>query len=376
MRTGILGGTFDPIHSGHVQLALAALKQLGLDRVLLLPSGEPPYKKPFAGRADRLTMARRAVDGLNGIEVCESEILRPGPTYTADTLRTLHARYPGDELIYILGSDAAARVSRWKNADEARRLCRFACVVRAGAQEGVPEGMLRLEADIADISSEAIRSEIASGGAATGSYPSNVEKYIAARGLYLAAMPESEIISDLQRTLKPGRFRHTLGVMETSVELARIYGAPEGKALYAALLHDCAKNLSEGELMELAEISGADADEMACPPVMHAPVGAHLAHTRYGVRDAEVLSAIRRHTVGAEDMSLLDAIVYVADMVEPGRRFFPGLDDARNLARRDIFSAAALCGRLTREYNRGKGALHPMTEKMIKCIENGGFANG
>lgn len=376
MRTGILGGTFDPVHSGHVQLALAALKRLNLDRVLLLPSGEPPYKKPIAGRADRLTMTRRAVDGLNGVEVCELEILRPGPTYTADTLRALHAGYPDDELVYILGSDAAARVGRWKNADEARRLCRFACAVRTGAQDGVPEGMLRMEADIPGISSEAIRSEIASGGTVVGALPSNVAQYIAARGLYIAAMPESEIISDLQRRLNPGRFRHTLGVMETSVELARIYGAPEGKALYAALLHDCAKNLTENALMELAEVSGADADEMACLPVMHAPVGAYLARVRYGVRDAEVLSAIRRHTVGAEDMSLLDAIVYVADMIEPGRRFFSGLDDARNLARRDIFRAAALCGRITREYKRGKSVLHPMTEKMIKFIENGGIANG
>lgn len=376
MRTGILGGTFDPVHSGHVQLARAALKQLSLDRVLLLPSGEPPYKKPIAGRADRLTMARRAVDGLKGIEICELEILHPGPTYTADTLRRLRESYPGDELVYILGSDAAARVSRWKDADEARRLCRFACVVRAGAQDTVPEGMLRMEADIPGISSEAIRSKINSGGTVGDELPSNVAQYIAARGLYIAAMPESEIISDLQRILKPGRFRHTLGVMETSVELAQIYGAPEGKALYASLLHDCAKNLDDSALIELGHISGADAAEMACMPVLHAPAGAYLARERYGVRDMEVLSAIRRHTVGAENMSLLDAIVYVADMIEPGRRFFAGLDEARMLARRDIFRAAALCGRMTREYARRKGALHPTTEKMINFIENGGNPNG
>lgn len=376
MRTGILGGTFDPVHSGHILLAHAALKQLWLDRVLLLPSGEPPYKKPVAGRADRLTMAWRAVEGLRGVETCELEILRPGPTYTADTLRALHARYPDDELVYILGSDAAARVDRWKNADEARRLCRFACVVRTGAPNAVPDGMLRIESAIPDISSEAIRSEINAGGTVGDAVPSNVAQYIAARGLYIAAMPEAEIFSDLRHILKPGRFLHTLGVMETSVELARIYGAPEGKALYAALLHDCAKNLTADRLMGLAEVSGADAEEMACMPVMHAPAGAYLARTRYGVRDKEVLSAIRRHTVGAEDMSLLDAIVYVADMVEPGRQFFAGLDEARMLARRDIFRAAALCGRITREYQRGKAALHPATEKMIKSIENGGFVNG
>lgn len=376
MRTGIFGGTFDPIHSGHLQLAQAALGQLGLDRVLLMPSGEPPYKKPLAGRADRLIMARRAADDLRGVEVCELEILRPGPTYAVDTLRALRRIYPEDELVYILGSDAAARVCRWKNADEAHRLCRFACVVRSGAQDAVPEGMLKLETAIPDISSEAIRAEIAAGGTAADVLPSNVARYISARGLYLAAMPEAEIIAELRRSLKPGRFLHTLGVVDTSVELARIYGAPEGKALYASLLHDCAKNLAEGELVKMAEMVGADKDEMACAPVLHAPAGAYLARERYGVHDAEVLCAIRRHTVGAEDMSLLDAIIYVADMIEPGRRFFAGLDDARALARRDIFRAAALCGRLTREYARGKGSLHPTTEKMIERIENGGIANG
>ena len=116
---------------------------------------------------------------------------------------------------------------------------------------------------------------------------------------------------------------------------------------------------------------------MAVKPVLHAPVGAYVAKERYGVVDNEVLCAIRRHTVGAEDMSLLDAIVYVADMIEPGRKYFDGLDRARAMARKDIFQAAALCGKLTRSFNKGKGAkMHPVTEKMIEKIENGGMNNG
>ena len=91
----------------------------------------------------------------------------------------------------------------------------------------------------------------------------------------------------------------------------------------------------------------------------------------------KMLSAIRRHTVGAEDMSLLDAIVYVADMVEPGRQSFDGLEKARELAREDIFKAVALCGKLTSAFNSKKGAkMHPVTAKMIDRIENGGMNNG
>ncbi|MBQ4090157.1 MAG: nicotinate-nucleotide adenylyltransferase [Clostridia bacterium] len=377
MRIGILGGTFDPVHSGHTALAQAALEKLSLDAVWLMPSGEPPHKKPFAGRADRLTMARLAAEDLPGVEVCEEEILRPGETYAADTLKALKKQYPDDEFVYILGSDAAGRVHKWKNAEKVMKLCSFACVLRAGAEQQTPEGMTRLEVEIADISSESIRARIMAGGAAGDDVPPKVAEYIARRGLYIAAMTEQEIIEDLRKRLKPSRFAHTMGVAYTAAELASLNGIYPGKAYIAGLLHDCAKNLSDEKLKKLAEVSGADEEEMAVKPVLHAPVGAYVAKERYGVVDNEVLCAIRRHTVGAEDMSLLDAIVYVADMIEPGRKYFDGLERARALARRDIFRAAALCGKLTRSFNKGKGAkMHPLTEKMIEKIENGGMNNG
>ena len=359
MRIGILGGTFDPVHSGHTALAQAALEKLSLDAVWLMPSGEPPHKKPFAGRADRLTMARLAAEDLPGVEVCEEEILRPGETYAADTLKALKKQYPDDEFVYILGSDAAGRVHKWKNAEKVMKLCSFACVLRAGAEQQTPEGMTRLEVEIADISSESIRARIMAGGAAGDDVPPKVAEYIARRGLYIAAMTEQEIIEDLRKRLKPSRFAHTMGVAYTAAELASLNGIYPGKAYIAGLLHDCAKNLSDEKLKKLAEVSGADEEEMAVKPVLHAPVGAYVAKERYGVVDNEVLCAIRRHTVGAEDMSLLDAIVYVADMIEPGRKYFDGLERARALARRDIFRAAALCGKLTRSFNKGK---------VLKCI--------
>lgn len=377
MRIGILGGTFDPVHLGHTALARTAISQLKLDRLLLIPSGRPPYKAPHAGSAHRLTMARLAAKTVNGAEACDIEIMRPGLTYAADTLSQLKKAYPDSELIYILGSDAAAKVDRWVRADEAKALCTFACVVRAGAAADVPAGMLKLEADIPGISSGDIRAGICEGRDVSAALPQSVAEYIDHNGLYITDMPEHEVYADLKARLKPGRFRHTLGVARTCAELAGIYGVPQGRAYVAGMVHDCAKYMTADQLLELAEVSGADKDEISCIPVLHAPVGAYIARTRYGIRDEAVLSAIRRHTVGAEDMSLLDAIVYVADMTEPGRKSFEGLEKARQLARRDIFRAAALCGRLTRQFNQKRGsALHPMTEIMIKNIENGGMNNG
>lgn len=377
MRTGILGGTFDPVHRSHILLARAAMRSLGLDRVLMLPSGEPPYKKPVAGKADRLRMLQLAVEGEPGLEVCDIEIRRDGPTYAVDTLRELKSCWPDDEFVYILGSDAAAKVGHWKDIDEIRRLCSFACVSRSGCEAGIPDDMTFFTADIPDVSSSAVRSAVARGGREEADIPAKTLEYIAERGLYIAEMPIEDIVADLKQRLKPGRFAHTLGVAQTARELAVRNGMPGGRGYIAGLLHDCAKGLSPDELAELADISGADAEEKAVMPVLHAPVGAYLARERYGVRDEGVLSAIRRHTIGAEDMSLLDAVIYVADMVEPGRKEFPGLAGARALAERDVFAAAALCGRLTREFNRSKGqTLHSMTEKMINSIETGGMNNG
>ena len=377
MRIGILGGTFDPVHLGHTALAQAAVEELGLDKILLLPSGEPPYKKPHAGRHIRYTMADIVAKTIDRAEACDIEVMRSGLTYAADTLIQLKQMYPDDELIYILGSDAAAKVGRWKRAEEVAKLCNFACVLRAGATENVPEGMLRLETDIPDISSEAIRRDICEGRDVSRLLPAEIAKYIDECCLYISEMPEHEVYADLKANLKPGRFEHTLGVAKTCAELSGIYGAPRGRAYVAGMVHDCAKYMSAEQLLELAEVSGADADEIECIPVLHAPVGAYIARTRYGIRDEAVLSAIRRHTVGAEDMSLLDAIVYVADMVEPGRQSFDGLEKARELARDDIFKAAALCGKLTSAFNSKKGAkMHPVTAKMIDRIENGGMNNG
>ena len=377
MRIGILGGAFDPIHPGHIALAQAAIEELGLGKLLLVPSGDPPYKKPIAGRADRLTMTRLAAEGIGGIEVSDIEVTRAGQTYAVDTVKALKKRYQDDELIYIVGSDAASRVGNWKGIDKIKKRCTFACVVRKGAQDAVPEGMEVIHADIADISSHAVREDILNGGSGEDVLPVKVRDYIARRGLYIAEIPDADIMKDLTEKLKPGRYRHVLGVADTCVELAEIHGAHIGKAYMAGLLHDCAKYMKPEKLLRLADDAGADDDEKAVMPVLHAPVGAYRAKTKYGVRDEEVLSAIRKHTVGAEHMSTLDAIVYVADMVEPNRAEFPGLEDARRLARQDIFAAAAMCARLTQSYaGKHHGALHPITAKMINNIESGGKTHG
>lgn len=376
MRIGLLGGCFDPVHCAHLALARAAKDGLGLDMVLIMPSGEPPYKRCHASRADRLNMAMLASAGSDWLKVCDIEIMRPGETYAVDTLRALKRRYGDAELVYILGADAAAKVSKWRGADEILKICRIACVAR-GKNDACPDGMLRLDATLDDISSSKVREMVNCGGNIEGLVPEKVREYIAQRGLYISDMTEDEIIGDLRTRLKRTRFEHTMGVAETAAELARLNGLPGGRAYVAGLIHDCAKNLTDGELLDMAERAGADGDEVRCMQVLHAPVGALVARERYGINDPGVLSAVRRHTVGGPGMSLLDIIIYLADFIEPGRRPFAGLDAVRDMARRDVRRAAVMCAESTRDYQLSQGAaVHPVTELMISEIRHGGMNNG
>lgn len=137
------------------------------------------------------------------------------------------------------------------------------------------------------------------------------------------------------RHLPGDRHTHTLGVRDTLVDLARRHDVDEGKAAVAALLHDCAKGLPPARLKSLLSKTDADPIEKKLPPLWHAPVGAMLARAKYGVRDAQVLAAIRWHSTGREGMGKLERLLFVADYVEPGRRFkeAPSL---RKLARTDF----------------------------------------
>lgn len=365
MRIGILGGAFDPIHSGHVDAALAAMGCLGLDRVLVLPSGEPPYKRCHASRADRMRMVELACEGHAGMIPCDIEINRPGKTYTVDTLRALKVAEPGNEFCYILGMDAVKTLEKWRGIDEIRGLVKFAAIGRPGFDAGqVPEGIGIIPVQGRDISSGRVRSLVAEGLPIDGLVPDRVAVYIREQGLYLCEYTEDEILERLKKTISLHRWHHTLGVADTAQRLAARFGVNPGKARLAALLHDCAKSLPYGEMRKLVSENVPDTDELEldAEPVLHAPAGMVLAKRDYGVKDPEILQAIRRHTLGGENMTAMDALIYVSDFIEPGRRVFPGLEEVRALAETDIFAAMRLSAKLSNDYLASRGEQpHPKT---------------
>src|SRR4051812_3663259 len=217
-RLGLLGGTLDPIHLGHLETARAARAALGLDRVIVLPSRVPPHRafQPVASRYHRFAMAALAVNGVDGLTADDLELCAPGPSYTADTLTRCRERFglEPSQLFFITGADAFAEIATWHRYPEVLDLAHFVVVSRPGFpaeslrarlpalaarmtsvadanagrssnQAPLPTAAIFLvTARTPDVSSTEIRRRIGSGETLTGLVPSRVETHILQHGLY------------------------------------------------------------------------------------------------------------------------------------------------------------------------------------------------
>jgi len=200
---GMLGGTFDPIHVGHLALARSAQEQLGLDLVLVVPAGRPPHKRDqrIAPAADRLAMVELAVAGEPGLDVSRIEIDRPGPSFTIDTAEALLSEGAAAgrpiELTIILSAESFADLPTWHEPDRLLRLARIAVAPRPGHPAPTPDRLdPRLSAyadriDVLDgphldVSATDIRGRVAAGQSIAGLVPPPVAAYIEAHHLYHA----------------------------------------------------------------------------------------------------------------------------------------------------------------------------------------------
>lgn len=157
-------------------------------------------------------------------------------------------------------------------------------------------------------------------------------------------MEQAEIFELLREMTDERRYNHTLGVVSCARELAGLYGTDIRQAELAALLHDCARCMRAQDLLTIAAEQGLPVDELEreIPDLLHGKIGAYLAGTRFGIHDRAILKAIELHTLGAQEMTTLDKIIFVADMIEPGRDF-PGVEKLRGLARTDLDRALLNC---------------------------------
>jgi nicotinate-nucleotide adenylyltransferase len=188
-RLGILGGTFNPPHLGHLALARSARAELGLERVLLMPAhrspGKPVVEDP--GPEHRLEMCRLAATGVAGVDACALELEREGPSYAVDTLRALHAIHPDIEITFILGADVARTLHAWHESHELPALARFAVALRPGTQTGELDrsfSITSLRMPVIDVSSSLVRDRVRRGLPIEEQVGGAVAAYIAAHDLY------------------------------------------------------------------------------------------------------------------------------------------------------------------------------------------------
>ncbi|NBR42041.1 MAG: nicotinate (nicotinamide) nucleotide adenylyltransferase [Verrucomicrobia bacterium] len=191
---GILGGTFDPPHIGHVAAATAAWKQLGLDQVLVVPAGQAPLRSAvtLASAADRVTMAKLAFADYPWAVVDDRETRREGISWSIDTARELAKEHPSAWRVWILGADQLARLDRWKEVEEICRLVDFAVLARDGISTVPPDSLAKhikltiLTAPPVLVSSTALRAAIKRGDSSRNGLPSGVSRHIDERSLYQA----------------------------------------------------------------------------------------------------------------------------------------------------------------------------------------------
>ncbi len=196
MRVGILGGTFNPPHLGHLAIARDARSELGLEWVALMPARIPPHKLAVEdpGVEHRLRMCRLLVDGADAVSVCALEIERDGPSYTVDTLNAIDASHPDAELTFIVGADTARTLPAWREPAKVLELADLAVAARAGTDRREvlasvasltgPSGVRFLDTPLLEISSSMVRERAAASEPIDEQVGPAVAGYIAAHGLY------------------------------------------------------------------------------------------------------------------------------------------------------------------------------------------------
>lgn len=351
MKTVIFGGTFNPIHIGHISDIKAAQKKLKPDRLIIMPTHIPPHKEAngLVSDGDRLEMCRLAVKDIKDCIVSDYEQVQGGKSYTVSTLEHFHDIYPQDELYFLMGSDMLITFLSWYKPERILELASLVCISRSEKDEDKIEisaekirrlggKVIILDCNPIEISSTDIRSSLAAYGSSDGLVPKTVEKYILKNKLYnFDKTKYNNYIAFLKARLSEKRFIHSMNVADESVKLAILNGVDPDRAYFAGLMHDCCKEIPKEEQLELAlrckfTISEV---ELAAPKTHHGIAAAVYLEEHFGITDDEVLSAVRYHTVAKGNMTALEKIVYMADLISM-ERSFEDVETIRATTRNDL----------------------------------------
>ena len=335
MRVAIFGGSFDPVHKEHIALVKSALKSLDLDKLIVMPVACPPHKKGKTLSPDfhRLKTCKIAFADMPNVEVSDYEIQKGGVSYTYQTCEYFKTQYPQSELFWLVGTDMLRDFPTWKHPEIILQNVTLAVCARAEKSgwieterkafyEKFQTDFALVDYNGANVSSTKIRVLAGAGEDLSALVDEKVAEYIKENKLYAVAKADEALALE-----SPSRKAHSLRVAETAAKKALQVGIDERQAVVASLFHDCAKNLPENSPL----LKGFTLDKKygdVPSPVLHQFTGAYLAENIFGVKDKDVLNAIRFHTSGRKDMSELEKLIFLADMLEESRDF-DGVDELR-----------------------------------------------
>ena len=377
MNYGVYGGAFDPFHDGHMSVIRGAIKSEKIDRLIVVPTGMPVFKnsRDLTPAPYRYYMVKNALKDIPECTVSPLEILDENPSYTVNTMSELireEKAGSADRWFLIVGADVVFEFESWYMPDQIMSLATLLVASRPGFQEGerlrkTKEIADRFNGDVdffeidpVDVSSSVIRENND-----FSMVPEEVRSFVSANGLYPLDRPLHRVSDSafdrfigclriLFSELSEKRLLHSLNTAVLSARYAIRFNENPDQALIAGLLHDCAKELSLEEQRKMA--GDVDKDDSSIIEMIHAPAGAGYAKTRYGVSEEEILRAIAYHTTGRAHMSGIEKIVYLADKLEPSRKF-DDLSEIRRLVQTDLDAAMFECLTAVRDSLERKGMI-------------------
>ena len=404
MRIGIYGGSFDPVHNGHIAMIKSALKSGFVDCVITIPSVRNNFKlyKNKLPPPYRYYMMKETVEGLGlkNVFVSDIEYGIEGVSYTAVVLKELTSdSYIRDFLIsndikrkkaeehheffWIMGSDTLGTFETWYKPGEILNHAALLAAVRPGDDTDVEKAADSIRKNLGG-KVEIFRLDgiecSSSGIIDSGDFsevPEPAVKFIKKHALY-TENTMLEGVSDearkqffesavwMYKYLGGKRLLHTLNVGYLSAHLADVFGCDKDKALIAGALHDCAKELPLEQQSELAQKYSGDL--FTEKKLLHSPAGATFAREQFGIEDKEILDAICYHTTGRGSMSALEKIVYLADKIEPARTYMD-LEPIRKAAQTDLDEAVRMTALAIKgKFDRQERPTHPSTVDMLRDL--------
>ena len=383
-RIGVFGGSFNPPHNGHLSLAKSAIRQLKLNKLLILPSGNPPHKELPEGtpkNEERYLLCQTAFSGVKKAEVLDQEMKEGGTRYTYETLEYLCSHFQANEWYLIVGTDMFLTLHQWRNPEVIFRLSHIAVLAREedlteeiqtqkkNLEENYGAKVTVLSEEPIVISSTEIRQQLRN-QIRPKELSGKVYNQIRHLGLYgCFPMTLKQLRSEVRSRVDAKRYRHILGVEETAAKMAEMYGESVRKTRIAALLHDVTKCLKDADQLHLCEQYGIilDAVEQKNPKLLHAKTGAVVAREEFKA-SREICEAVAWHTTGKPEMTLLEKIIYLADYIEPGRKF-EEVHELRELAFKDLDLALLTGMKHSISYVKGRAGCANVSTYTQKAID-------